>query len=59
MSKNNVCLLPCPCCGDKAELKQSWGRAFTFFVVMCTKCGLQTKELPDEDMAAERWNKRI
>ena len=54
---SNINLLPCPCCKGEGRLMQAYGRAFTFYAVIC-QCGLQTKDMPSEEMAAEIWNKR-
>ena len=54
---SNINLLPCPCCKGEGRLMQAYGRAFTFYAVIC-QCGLQTKDMPSMEMAAEIWNKR-
>lgn len=54
---SNIKLLTCPCCKGEGRLMQAYDRHFPFYAVIC-QCGLQTKDMPSMEMAAEIWNKR-
>ena len=48
----------CPCCNGKARTAIPARRYFDFYIVVCTECGLQTKECNSEERAVELWNRR-
>lgn len=65
MSVNDK-LLPCPCCGSKAEMQ--WGRpdlSVWIAYVKCTNCGMSTRNCygkNDKEAAkgaVEAWNARV
>lgn len=49
-------LKDCPCCGKKAEFKNS-GRLKVY--ITCTNYGLRTKSYHGMTNAAEAWNWRV
>ena len=46
-------LLPCPCCGQAAELVSG-----AEHYIICTYCGLSTMGLISSQAVVERWNRR-
>ena len=54
--EDQIDLLPCPCCGGKAEFEKfSGGQEW---LVRCTVCDLNTVPRTKEETAAQ-WNKRM
>jgi hypothetical protein len=51
-------LLPCPCCGGKAEFDDKNGELLKDILVRCTVCDLNTP-LATHAEAAAVWNKRF
>ena len=47
-------LLPCPICGNPAEIDASEYDSAVF----CTKCGVHTDAFDDEKEAVKTWNRR-
>ena len=47
-------LLPCPHCGGRAGLYETWGG----YAVQCDRCGATTM-ISDEEEVKERWNRRV
>lgn len=48
----------CPCCKGRAEALLKNRNGFTFAIVMCMQCGLQTSEQTSVADAIEIWNRR-
>ena len=48
-------LLPCPHCGGRAGLWQSYTASWC---VQCDRCGATTMQL-EKDEAVKRWNRRV
>ena len=53
----DVPLLPCPCCGGKAEFDDGGGKLLSDILIRCTVCDLNTPLLTHAEAAAI-WNKR-
>lgn len=55
-SMNNEDLLPCPCCGGRAESCYQ----IPFYYIQCTKCGIRTIGQGENNRGASwiEWNKR-
>ncbi len=55
MEGKKIVLMPCPCCGNKAELI---GDCFHVYYVECTICGLATPRRATMESAIALWNRR-
>lgn len=59
-------LKDCPCCGEKAAMRESWetsrlgGTMQTWFVI-CTnaECEIRTMKYLSPEKAARVWNRRV
>ena len=62
-------LMPCPCCGSKAEYAVATGRGhgyvYGLHYVSCAECGMRTPDFSDDyevdevrPKAAAIWNRR-
>ena len=51
-------LLPCPCCGLPADIKDVQGRKVRQGWVGCTGCGLYINWKISPDGAIRKWNRR-
>ena len=54
------CLKPCPFCGDKPELMNTYdkGDPYRQIYVYCSRCGFQGNQEQTEEEAVKRWNTR-
>lgn len=53
-----ITLKPCPFCGGKAELTESFYQTPVWRVV-CHKCEIATFLFLSPESAAKRWNRRV
>lgn len=54
-------LKACPCCGSKAEVRDTldfWDGVEHIYQVKCTKCGLMTEKYRTGKWAKDAWNRR-
>ncbi len=54
----NVDIKKCPCCNGVADVLLKKRNGFTFVIIKCSKCGIQTSEQTSVEDAIAIWDRR-